>query len=114
MTDQLIVRREGAAGFLSLNRPKAIHALTVEMDHAMTEALLAWRDDAALRVVILDHAEGCAIIEDTAPGALAALIDAHLEQPRPTSLRAIAELYSIGNGVASHVEAMGLPAASAP
>ena len=56
--DELIVRREGAAGFLSLNRPKAIHALTVEMDHAMTEALLAWRDDAEVKVVILDHAEG--------------------------------------------------------
>jgi enoyl-CoA hydratase len=57
-TDQLIVRREGGAGFLSLNRPKAIHALTVEMDHAMTEALLAWRDDPEVKVVILDHAEG--------------------------------------------------------
>jgi enoyl-CoA hydratase len=57
-TDQLIVRREGSSGLLSLNRPKAIHALTVEMDHAMTEALLAWRDDAEVKVVILDHAEG--------------------------------------------------------
>lgn len=57
-TEDLIVRREGAAGFLSLNRPKAIHALTVDMDHAMTEALLAWRDDPEVSVVILDHAEG--------------------------------------------------------
>ncbi|MEO5586652.1 MAG: enoyl-CoA hydratase/isomerase family protein [Novosphingobium sp.] len=57
-TEELIVRREGVAGILSLNRPKAIHALTVEMDHAMTEALLAWRDDPEVRVVILDHAEG--------------------------------------------------------
>lgn len=57
-TDELIVRRERAAGILSLNRPKAIHALTVEMDHAMTEALLAWRDDPEVEVVILDHAEG--------------------------------------------------------
>lgn len=58
MTEDLIVRRESAAGFLSLNRPQAIHALTVEMDHAMTEALLAWRDDAEVQVVIIDHAEG--------------------------------------------------------
>ena len=58
MTDELLTRREGAAGFLSLNRPKAIHALTVEMDHAMTEALLAWRDDPEVKVVILEHAEG--------------------------------------------------------
>lgn len=57
-TDELLTRREGAAGFLSLNRPKAIHALTVEMDHAMTEALLAWHDDPEVKVVILEHAEG--------------------------------------------------------
>jgi len=57
-TDELIVRREGAAGFLSLNRPKAIHALTQAMDHAMTEALLAWREDAGVKAVIIDHAEG--------------------------------------------------------
>lgn len=57
-TDELIVRVEGCAGFLSLNRPKAIHALTQVMDHAMTEALLAWRDDDAVKAVIIDHAEG--------------------------------------------------------
>ena len=57
-TGELITRREGVAGIISLNRPKAIHALTVEMDHAMTEALLAWKDDPDVKVVILDHAEG--------------------------------------------------------
>lgn len=57
-TDQVIVRREGAAGFLSLNRPKAIHALTAEMDHAMTAALLAWKDDADVKAVVIDHSEG--------------------------------------------------------
>lgn len=58
MTEDLIVRREGVAGFLSLNRPKAIHALTAPMDHAMTEALLAWKSDDAVKAVIIDHAEG--------------------------------------------------------
>jgi enoyl-CoA hydratase len=58
MTDQVIVRREGSAAFLSLNRPAALHALTLDMVHAMTAALLAWRDDAAVRAVIIDHAEG--------------------------------------------------------
>ena len=57
-TDELIVRRDGVAGILSLNRPKAIHALTAGMVDAMTAALLAWRDDPAVQVVILDHAEG--------------------------------------------------------
>ena len=57
-TGELLVRREGVAGFLTLNRPKAIHALTAAMDHAMTEALLAWRDDASVQVVIIEHSEG--------------------------------------------------------
>jgi enoyl-CoA hydratase len=58
MTDELITRREGVAGFLTLNRPKAIHALTTEMDHAMTDALLEWRKDEAVKVIIIDHSEG--------------------------------------------------------
>ncbi len=55
---ELIVRREGSAGFLSLNRPKALHALTLEMCHAMTAALLEWRDDQSVHAIIIDHAEG--------------------------------------------------------
>jgi enoyl-CoA hydratase len=58
MTDDVIIRREGSAAFLSLNRPKAIHALTQGMDHAMTAALLGWKDDPAVACVIIDHAEG--------------------------------------------------------
>jgi enoyl-CoA hydratase len=55
---ELIVHRAGEAGFLSLNRPKAIHALTQGMVTAMTEALLAWRDDPQVTRVIIDHSEG--------------------------------------------------------
>ncbi len=54
-TDEVIARREGVAGILSLNRPRAIHALTAGMNRAMTAALLAWRDDPEVAVVILDH-----------------------------------------------------------
>lgn len=50
--------------------------------------------------------QGCAIIESTDPHDLAKLIDAHLSGPRPPHLRAVAERYSIANGVASHWEAM--------
>jgi len=55
---------------------------------------------------LLEAAEGCAIIESTEPDALARQIAAALEQPRPTTLRGIAERYSIDNGVRSHVEAL--------
>jgi len=57
-TEELIVRREGVAGFLTLNRPKAIHALTAAMDEAMKEALLVWQDTPDVHVVMVDHSEG--------------------------------------------------------
>ncbi len=56
--DELITRREGVAGFLTLNRPKAIHALTAAMDDAMKEALLVWAETPDVHVVMLDHSEG--------------------------------------------------------
>ena len=58
MTDDILVRVEGHAGFISLNRPSALHALTLPMVHAMTQALLAWRDDDAVTCVVIDHADG--------------------------------------------------------
>ena len=58
MTDDILVRIEGGMGVLSLNRPKAIHALNRAMVDGMTEALLAWRNDPAIGAVIIDHSEG--------------------------------------------------------
>ncbi len=58
MTDDILIRVEGHAGFISLNRPSALHALTLPMVHAMTAALLAWRHDAAVMCVVIDHADG--------------------------------------------------------
>ncbi len=55
---ELLVEREGAAGRLSLNRPKAIHALTLGMCRAMIAALREWRDDDAVQAILIDHAEG--------------------------------------------------------
>jgi enoyl-CoA hydratase len=55
---EVLTRIEGKAGVISLNRPKAIHALTLNMVHMMTKALLAWRDDPAVAAIIIDHAEG--------------------------------------------------------
>ena len=51
-------RIEGRAGRLSLNRPKAIHALDLDMVLAMTAALLEWLHDPAVEAVLIDHAEG--------------------------------------------------------
>ncbi len=58
MTDEVLTKISGAAGHISLNRPKALHALTLDMCHAMTEALSGWAYDDAVQAVIIDHAEG--------------------------------------------------------
>jgi enoyl-CoA hydratase len=58
MTDDVLIRTNGPIGHISLNRPKAIHALTLEMCHAMSAALSQWAADDTIKAVILDHAEG--------------------------------------------------------
>ena len=58
MTDTVIATREGAAGRLRLNRPKALHSLDLSMVREMTAALQGWITDADLRLVLIDHAEG--------------------------------------------------------
>lgn len=58
MTEELLVRCEGVAGVISLNRPKAIHALTLGMCQVMTQTLAEWAGEGEVKAVILDHAEG--------------------------------------------------------
>ena len=58
MTTDIIPRIDGRAGVISLNRPSALHALTLDMVHAMTAQLQAWAADSAVACIIIDHAEG--------------------------------------------------------
>ena len=53
---EVLTRIEGAVGRITLNRPRALHALNLGMCEAMTGALLAWRDDPAVASVLIDHA----------------------------------------------------------
>jgi enoyl-CoA hydratase len=52
----LIVRREGAAGIIRLNRPKAINAMTLEMSVGIDAALDRFESDPAVAVVVLEGA----------------------------------------------------------
>ncbi|WCT72848.1 enoyl-CoA hydratase/isomerase family protein [Sphingomonas naphthae] len=58
MTDDVLISIDGPTGRLSLNRPKAIHALNTGMCRAMLAALVDWRSDPAVRLVMIDHAAG--------------------------------------------------------
>lgn len=51
------VRVEGGVGRITLTRPQALNAVNQPIVDAMTEALLGWQDDEAIRLVLID-AEG--------------------------------------------------------
>lgn len=53
MTDFIRTDIRGTTGIITLDRPAALNSLTLEMVRAMTAALLAWRDDAAIRAVLV-------------------------------------------------------------
>jgi enoyl-CoA hydratase len=52
----LIVRREGSAGIIRLNRPKTINAMTLEMSLGIDAALDQFEADPAVAVVLLEGA----------------------------------------------------------
>lgn len=52
---EVLTRVEGKVGRITLNRPQALHALTTNMCRLMTEALVAWIDNPAVRLVLIDH-----------------------------------------------------------
>jgi enoyl-CoA hydratase len=53
---EILARVENGVGRITLNRPKAIHALNRTMCEAMTAALLDWRADDSVESVLIDHA----------------------------------------------------------
>ncbi len=55
MTD-ILIRKDGRAGRITLNRPKALNAVTWEMIKAIDAALADWRKDDAVDLVIIDAA----------------------------------------------------------
>ncbi len=52
----IVTRRQGRIGRITLNRPKALNALTLDMVQAIAAALAEWRDDPAVHAVVLDAA----------------------------------------------------------
>lgn len=49
----VMVERRGSAGLITLNRPKALNALSLHMVHELLSTLQAWRDDPAVLVVAI-------------------------------------------------------------
>ncbi|TAG35353.1 MAG: enoyl-CoA hydratase/isomerase family protein, partial [Polaromonas sp.] len=51
LKSDIVVERRGSAGLITLNRPKALNALTLQMVRDLTATLMAWRDDPAVLLV---------------------------------------------------------------
>src|SRR5579863_1612947 len=69
----IVVREQGVLRRITLNRPQALNALTLEMATTVLAQLRAWRDDAAAGAVLIDGAGERALC---AGGDLRALYDA--------------------------------------
>lgn len=49
----VIAELRGRVGCITLNRPKALNALSLEMIRSLTQTLLDWRDDASVLAVVV-------------------------------------------------------------
>ena len=58
MTTDVLTGAGNGLAHITLNRPAALHALNTAMCAAMIEALLQWRDDDAIKIVLIDHQPG--------------------------------------------------------
>ena len=56
MNDEIIITQHGHAGWVTLNRPQVLNALTHEMCLALEGALDQWRDDADIAHVVIEGA----------------------------------------------------------
>ncbi len=53
LLDDVLSEVQGRVGFITLNRPKALNALSLGMIRTLTTTLLAWRDDPQVLAVVI-------------------------------------------------------------
>ena len=93
----IIARREGAAGTLLMNRPKALNALDLAMIRAFQAALDAWTTDPAVRLVVLEGAGGRAFC---AGGDVRRIRELAIAGDTAEVERFFAEEYAVNRGIA--------------
>jgi enoyl-CoA hydratase len=93
----LILNREGPAGTLLMNRPKALNALDIGMIRDFSAAIAQWKDDASVRLVILEGAGGRAFC---AGGDVRAVREAAVAGDRAPVAAFFTEEYAVNEGIA--------------
>jgi enoyl-CoA hydratase len=53
LADDILFQRRGGLGIATLNRPKALNALTLDMIRAFDRQLTAWEEDGSVGAVLL-------------------------------------------------------------
>ncbi len=53
MSEHVLTSVAGHTGVITLDRPAALNSLSLDMVRAMTQALMRWRDDPAIRAVLV-------------------------------------------------------------
>ncbi len=53
VVNEVLTEIRGQVGFITMNRPRALNALTLQMIRDLTTCLLAWRDDARVQAVAI-------------------------------------------------------------
>jgi enoyl-CoA hydratase len=94
----ILARREGAAGTLLMNRPRALNALDQAMIDGFAAAIAAWKDEAAVRLVVLEGAGGKAFC---AGGDVRSMRSAVLAGDSATVERFFATEYAVNAGIAT-------------
>jgi enoyl-CoA hydratase/carnithine racemase len=61
MSEYVQTRVAKGTGIITLDRPKALNSLSLEMVRTLTETLLAWRDDAGVDAVVITSSSGKAL-----------------------------------------------------
>lgn len=56
MSDEVLFEKQGQTGLITLNRPDALNALTLNMVRLMTPVLAAWAADEAIAHVVIEGA----------------------------------------------------------
>lgn len=95
-TDDILFERRGAAGLITLNRPKALNALTRGMVQVMKRQLDAWASDGAVdRVIVMAEGERAFC----AGGDIRALYDLGMAGRQAEALEFFREEYQLNAAV---------------
>ena len=94
----LLARREGAAGTLLMNRPKTLNALDLAMIRDFQAAIDAWKDDASVKLVVLEGAGGKAFC---AGGDVRRIRQLAIDGDAAAIEAFFAEEYAVNRGIAT-------------